>query len=40
MKVYEHARTDARFEMLSVTYKSDGLPVVAFIYRPSVTDDK
>jgi dipeptidyl aminopeptidase/acylaminoacyl peptidase len=40
MKVYEHARTDARFEMLRVTYRSDGLPVVAFIYRPSKTDDK
>jgi hypothetical protein len=40
MKVYEHARTDARFEMLRVTYRSDGLPVVAFIYRPSETDDK
>ncbi len=40
MKVYEKARTDTRFEMLKVTYKSDGLPVVAFIYRPSATGDK
>ena len=34
------ARTDTRFEMLRVTYKSDGLPVVRFIYRPSATGDK
>jgi dipeptidyl aminopeptidase/acylaminoacyl peptidase len=33
--VYERARTDRRFEMLKVTYRSDGLPVVAFIYRPA-----
>jgi dipeptidyl aminopeptidase/acylaminoacyl peptidase len=40
MKVYERARTDTRFEMLRVTYRSDGLPVVAFIYRPSAIADK
>src|SRR5574341_592983 len=40
MKVYEQARTDRRFEMLRVTYRSDGLPVVAFIYRPSAIGDK
>ena len=40
MKVYERARTDRRFEMLRVTYRSDGLPVVAFIYRPSAAGDK
>jgi hypothetical protein len=40
MKVYEQARTDTRFEMFRVTYRSDGLPVVAFIYRPSATGDK
>jgi dipeptidyl aminopeptidase/acylaminoacyl peptidase len=39
MKVYEAARTDARFEMLKVTYRSEGLPVVAFIYRSSTTDE-
>jgi dipeptidyl aminopeptidase/acylaminoacyl peptidase len=40
MKVYERARTDTRFEMLRVTYTSDGLPVVAFIYKPSVAGEK
>ena len=40
MKVYERARTDPRFQMLRVTYRSDGLPVVAFIYRPSAAGDK
>jgi dipeptidyl aminopeptidase/acylaminoacyl peptidase len=40
MKVYERARTDSRFEMLRVTYTSDGLPVVAFIYKPSAAGDK
>jgi len=40
MKVYERARTDTRFEMLKVTYSSDGLPVVAFIYRPVAAVDK
>ena len=40
MKVYERARTDTRFEMLKVSYTSDGLPVVAFIYRPSATGEK
>jgi len=40
MKVYEQARTDTRFEMLRVTYSSDGLPVVAFVYRPSAAGDK
>jgi dipeptidyl aminopeptidase/acylaminoacyl peptidase len=40
MKVYEQARTDTRFEMLRVTYMSDGLQVVAFIYRPSAPGDK
>jgi dipeptidyl aminopeptidase/acylaminoacyl peptidase len=39
MKLYEAARTDRRFEMLKVTYGSDGLPVVAFIYRPSTKGD-
>ena len=32
---YEHARTDARFQMLRVIYPSDGLEVVAFVYGPS-----
>jgi dipeptidyl aminopeptidase/acylaminoacyl peptidase len=40
MKAYERARTDARFQMLKVTYSSDGLHVVAFIYRPSLVEDK
>jgi dipeptidyl aminopeptidase/acylaminoacyl peptidase len=40
MKIYERARTDARFEILRVTYTSDGLPVVAFIYKPSAAGDK
>jgi dipeptidyl aminopeptidase/acylaminoacyl peptidase len=40
MKVYERARTDSRFEMLKVTYTSDGLPVVAFIYKPSAAGEK
>jgi dipeptidyl aminopeptidase/acylaminoacyl peptidase len=40
MKAYERARGDARFEMLKVTYTSDNLPVVAFIYRPSAVDAK
>jgi dipeptidyl aminopeptidase/acylaminoacyl peptidase len=31
---YELARADARFEMLKLTYPSDGLRVVAFVYRP------
>ena len=37
---YEQARADARFEMLRVTYPSDGLEVVAFVYRPSATRDR
>jgi dipeptidyl aminopeptidase/acylaminoacyl peptidase len=40
MKVYERARSDKRFEMLKVTYRSDGLLVVAFIYRPIAAGDK
>jgi dipeptidyl aminopeptidase/acylaminoacyl peptidase len=40
MKVYERARSDTRFEMLKVTYLSDRLPVVAFIYRPTKVGDK
>ncbi len=40
MNVYERARTDTRFEMLRVTYRSEGLPVVAFIYRPSASGDR
>jgi dipeptidyl aminopeptidase/acylaminoacyl peptidase len=32
---YEAARTDARFELLKVTYLSDDLEVVAFVYKPS-----
>jgi len=32
---YELARADARFEMLKLTYPSDGLRVVAFVYKPS-----
>jgi dipeptidyl aminopeptidase/acylaminoacyl peptidase len=38
--VYERARTDRRFEMLKVTYRSDDLPVVAFIYRPAAAGAK
>jgi dipeptidyl aminopeptidase/acylaminoacyl peptidase len=38
--VYERARTDTRFELLKVTYRSDDLPVVAFIYRPRAANDK
>ena len=38
--MYELARTDPRFETLRVTYRSDDLPVVAFIYKPSTTGDK
>lgn len=40
MKLYEAARTDTRFQMLRVTYTSDGLPVIAFIYRPSMAADQ
>ena len=39
-ELYEAARTDSRFEMLRVTYTSDGLPVIAFMYRPSATGDQ
>jgi dipeptidyl aminopeptidase/acylaminoacyl peptidase len=38
--VYEAARTDARYEMLKVTYSSDDLPVIAFVYRSSADGDK
>ena len=38
--MYERARTDTRFELLKVTYRSDDLPVVAFIYRPKAANDK
>jgi dipeptidyl aminopeptidase/acylaminoacyl peptidase len=38
--VYERARTDARFELLKVTYRSEDIPVVAFIYRPKAPSDK
>jgi acetyl esterase/lipase len=38
--VYERARTDARFELLKVTYRSDDLPVVAFVYRPKTDSDR
>src|SRR5687767_3606675 len=34
---YERARTDARFELLRLTYRSDGLQVVAFVYRDKTT---
>jgi dipeptidyl aminopeptidase/acylaminoacyl peptidase len=40
MKLYEAARTDTRFQMLRLTYTSDGLPVIAFIYRPSARSDQ
>jgi dipeptidyl aminopeptidase/acylaminoacyl peptidase len=40
MAVYERARGDTRFQMLKVTYRSDGLPVVAFIYRLVAAGDK
>jgi dipeptidyl aminopeptidase/acylaminoacyl peptidase len=39
MTLYEAARADRRFEMLRVTYRSDDLPVVAFVYRPSAKGD-
>ena len=38
--VYERARTDARFELLKMTYRSEDLPVVAFVYRPKATSNK
>ena len=38
--VYERARTDARFELLKLTYRSEDLPVVAFVYRAKATGDK
>lgn len=38
--VYERARTDARFELHKVTYRSDDLPVVAFVYRPKTDSDR
>ena len=38
--VYERARTDARFELLKLTYRSDNLPVVAFVYRAKAPGDK
>lgn len=31
--VYERARTDSRYELLRLTYRSDDLRVVAFVYR-------
>jgi dipeptidyl aminopeptidase/acylaminoacyl peptidase len=37
---YTKARADPRFEMLRVVYASDGLPVVAFVFRPSATRDR
>jgi dipeptidyl aminopeptidase/acylaminoacyl peptidase len=38
--VYERARTDTRFELLKLTYRSEDLPVVAFVYRTKATADK
>jgi hypothetical protein len=38
--VYERARTDARFELLKLTYRSEDLPVVAFVYRAKATGNK
>jgi dipeptidyl aminopeptidase/acylaminoacyl peptidase len=37
---YERARTDPRFELLKLTYRSDELPVVAFVYRPKAASDR
>jgi dipeptidyl aminopeptidase/acylaminoacyl peptidase len=37
---YERARTDARFELLKLTYRSDGLRVVAFVYRDKTTTER
>lgn len=34
---YERARSDTRFQLLKVTYPSDGLAVVAFVYGPSAS---
>jgi dipeptidyl aminopeptidase/acylaminoacyl peptidase len=38
--VYERARTDTRFELLKTTYRSEDLPVVAFVYGPRAAKDK
>jgi acetyl esterase/lipase len=37
---YEQARADTRFQLFRVTYMSDGLPVIAFIYRAAANDTK
>lgn len=37
---YERALADARFRMLRVIYPSDGLDVLAFVYRPSTATDR
>ena len=37
---YDKARADTRFELLKLTYRSDDLPVVAFVYRPKAAGDK
>jgi hypothetical protein len=34
---YERARGDSRCQMVRITYLSDGLPVVAFVYRSTAT---
>ena len=38
--VYERARTDSRFELLKLTYRSDEIPVVAFVYRSKAASDR
>lgn len=38
--VYERARTDTRFEFLKLTYRSDDLPVVAFVYKSKASSDR
>lgn len=37
---YERARRDTGFQMVRLTYASDSLPVVAFIYKPSAVAGK